>query len=119
MDGERVDASRYTEAKLSKVSVELLQDIDKETVKFIPNFDNSLKEPVILPGKVPNLLINGSSGIAVGMTTNIPPHNLNEICDGIISAINKPNITTDELMEIVQGPDFPTGGQIVAENLKE
>jgi DNA gyrase subunit A len=108
-----------TEAKLGKLAIELLQDIDKDTVKFTPNFDNSVKEPVILPGKVPNLLINGSSGIAVGMTTEIPPHNLNEICDGIIAVINKPNITTDELMEIIQGPDFPTGGQIVASNLKE
>jgi len=119
LDGDNAAASRYTEAKLAKISAELLQDIDKETVKFIPNFDNSLKEPVVLPGKVPNLLINGSSGIAVGMTTNIPPHNLIEVCDGIISTINKPQITIDELMEIIKGPDFPTGGQIVAENLKE
>ncbi|MDP3027586.1 MAG: DNA gyrase subunit A [Nanoarchaeota archaeon] len=119
LDGDRAAASRYTEAKLGKLAIELLQDIDKDTVKFIPNFDNSLKEPVVLPGKVPNLLINGSSGIAVGMTTEIPPHNLIEICDGIIATINKPGITTDELMEIIQGPDFPTGGQIVASNLKE
>ncbi|MBR9703893.1 hypothetical protein GOV12_00650 [Candidatus Pacearchaeota archaeon] len=119
MDGDRAAASRYTEAKLSKIAVELLQDIDKETVKFIPNFDNSLKEPIILPGKVPNLLINGSSGIAVGMTTNIPPHNLNEVCDGIIKVINKPKTTIAELMEIIKGPDLPTGGKIVSENLKE
>jgi len=119
MDGDRAAASRYTEAKLAKIAVELLQDIDKETVKFIPNFDNSLKEPIILPGKVPNLLINGSSGIAVGMTTNIPPHNLIEVCDGIIKAIDKPNITIAELMNIIQGPDLPTGGKIVSENLKE
>src|SRR3989344_4150070 len=119
MDGDSAAASRYTEAKLTKIGVELLEDIDKETVKFIPNFDNSLKEPVILPGKVPNLLINGSSGIAVGMTTNIPPHNLIEVCDGIIETINKPEITIDELMEIVKGPDFPTGGQIVGNTLKE
>jgi DNA gyrase subunit A len=110
---------RYTEAKLNKLSVELLQDLEKETVKFIPNFDNSLKEPVVLPGKVPTLLINGASGIAVGMTTNIPPHNLNEICDGIIAVINKPKIDIDKLMEIVKGPDLPTGGNIVGENLKE
>jgi len=108
-----------TEAKLAKLSVELLQDIEKETVKFVPNFDNSLKEPVVLPGKLPNLLINGSSGIAVGMTTNIPPHNLIEVCDGIIATINKPKISIDKLMEIIKGPDFPTGGRIVAENLKE
>jgi DNA gyrase subunit A len=119
IDGAKAAASRYTEAKLAKIAVELLQDIDKETVKFIPNFDNSVKEPVVLPGKVPNLLINGASGIAVGMTTNIPPHNLNEICNGIIKVINKPKTTIDELMNIIQGPDLPTGGKIVAENLKE
>jgi len=111
--------SHNTEAKLNKIANELLQDIDKETVKFIPNFDNSEKEPLILPGKLPNLLINGSSGIAVGMTTNIPPHNLVEICDAIIKVIDKPNVDIDQLMDIVQGPDFPTGGQIVAENLEE
>lgn len=119
MDGDNAAASRYTEAKLAKIAVELLLDIDKETVKFIPNFDNSTEEPLILPGKVPNLLINGSSGIAVGMTTNIPPHNLTEVCDGIIKTIEKPDITIDELMEIIQGPDFPTGGQIVGNTLKE
>ncbi len=119
MDGDNAAASRYTEAKLSKISVELLQDIDKETVKFIPNFDNSLKEPVVLPGKLPNLLINGSSGIAVGMTTNIPPHNIVEVCDAIIKTIEKPSITIEQLMRIIQGPDFPTGGQIVSENLEE
>ena len=119
MDGDNPAASRYTEAKLAKPAVELLQDIDKNTVKFIPNFDNSLKEPLLLPGKVPNLLINGSSGIAVGMTTNIPPHNLNEVCDAIIKCIDKPKTTIDDLLKIIQGPDFPTGGQIVSENLKE
>jgi len=119
LDGDSAAAYRYTEAKLNPIAVELLEDIDKETVKFIPNFDNSLKEPVVLPGKVPNLLINGSSGIAVGMTTNIPPHNLNEICDGIISYIDNPNITIPELIEIIKGPDFPTGGIIVGSGLKE
>ena len=119
IDGDSQGAARYTEAKLQKIAIELLQDIDKETVNFIPNFDNSIKEPVVLPGKLPNLLINGSSGIAVGMTTNIPPHNLVEVCDGIIAAINKPKITIEELMEIIVGPDLPTGGQIVSENLKE
>jgi DNA gyrase subunit A len=119
LDGDRAAAMRYTEAKLKKLSVELLQDIEKNTVKFLPNFDNSLKEPVLLPGKVPNLLINGASGIAVGMATNIPPHNLNEICDAIMKLIDKPAMNTDEILEIVQGPDFPTGGQLVAENLKE
>ena len=119
LDGDNAAASRYTEAKLGKISVELLQDIDKETVKFIPNFDNSIKEPVVLPGKLPNLLINGSSGIAVGMTTNIPPHNLVEVCDAIIKVIDNPKITIEKLMNIIQGPDFPTGGQIVAENLED
>ncbi len=107
-----------TEAKLDKAAIELLADIDKDTVKWIPNFDNSIDEPIVLPGKVPNLLVNGSSGIAVGMTTNIPPHNMIEVCDAISSLIDKPAIGTEELMEIIKGPDFPTGGVIVAENLK-
>jgi len=119
MDADSPAAMRYTEAKLSKISLELLQDIDKETVKFTPNFDNSLKEPVVLPGKLPNLLINGSSGIAVGMTTNIPPHNLTEVCDAIIKLIEKPDVDIERLMDVIQGPDFPTGGQIVAENLED
>jgi len=119
MDGDNAAASRYTEAKLDKMAVELLADIDKDTVKWNPNFDNSVDEPVVLPGKVPNLIVNGSSGIAVGMTTNIPPHNLIEVCDAISSLIDKPAMSTDELMEIVKGPDLPTGGIIVAEKLKE
>ena len=119
MDGDNPAAPRYTEAKLAKISLELLQDIDKETVKLLSTFDNSSKEPVVLPGKLPNLLINGSSGIAVGMTTNIPPHNLNEVCDAIIKTIDNPKITFEELMEIIPGPDLPTGGKIVSENLKE
>jgi len=119
IDGDGAGASRYTEAKLTKLSVELLEDINKETIKFVPNFDSSLEEPVVLPGKVPNLLINGASGIAVGMTTNIPPHNLGEICDGIVAYINNPEIDINALMDIIKGPDLPTGGQIVNENLKE
>jgi DNA gyrase subunit A len=119
MDADNAAASRYTEAKLNPLAVDLLQDIEKETVHMVSNFDNSLKEPVVLPGKVPNLLINGSSGIAVGMTTNMPPHNLTEVCDGIIAAIEKPSITIEELMEIIKGPDFPTGGQIVGDTLKD
>ncbi len=119
MDGDSAAASRYTEAKLTHLAVELLQDIEKETVHMSSNFDNSLKEPVVLPGKVPNLLINGSSGIAVGMTTNMPPHNLIEVCDGIIKTIDKPEVSIEELMEIIKGPDFPTGGQIVGNTLKE
>ncbi|MDP1729323.1 MAG: DNA topoisomerase (ATP-hydrolyzing), partial [archaeon] len=119
IDGDNAAASRYTEAKLEKTAVALLADIDKDTVKFIPNFDNSVDEPLMLPGKVPNLIINGSSGIAVGMTTNIPPHNLVEVCDALFALIDKPNITTEELMAYIKGPDFPTGGVIVAEKLKE
>jgi DNA gyrase subunit A len=117
LDGDNAAASRYTEAKLNKISVELLEDIEKETVNFIPNFDNSLKEPIVLPGKLPNLLINGSSGIAVGMTTNVPPHNLNEVCDAIISYIENPEITIQELTEIIPGPDFPTGGSVVSDEM--
>ncbi len=119
LDGDSAAAMRYTEAKLSKISTELLQDIDKETVPFIPNFDNSLKEPTILPGKLPNLLINGANGIAVGMTTNIPPHNLVEVCDAIAKVIDSPNVSIGELMKIVKGPDFPTGGTIVSEGMDE
>ncbi len=112
MDGDSPAAQRYTEAKLSKISAELLADIEKETVGMKPNFDNSLKEPETLPGKLPNLLLNGATGIAVGMATNIPPHNLTEICDAVIEYINNPNITVDELTNFVKGPDFPTGGMI-------
>ncbi|MFW5846793.1 MAG: DNA gyrase subunit A [Nanoarchaeota archaeon] len=101
-----------TEAKLQNISMEILEDIDKETVEFANNFDGSLQEPVLLPGKLPNLIINGASGIAVGMATTIPPHNLTEICDAITSYIKKPNISLNELCEIVQGPDFPTGGSV-------
>ena len=110
MDGDSAAADRYTEAKLTKLSGELLEDLEKETVKMNPNFSNDRKEPETLPGKLPNLLLNGATGIAVGMATNIPPHNLTEICDAIIANINKPSISIDELSEIVQGPDFPTGG---------
>ncbi len=115
IDGDPPAAMRYTEAKLSAISSELLEDIDKETVEFIPNFDNSLKEPELLPGKLPALILNGASGIAVGMATNIPPHNLNEICDAIIAYIKNPDITIDELCKIVTGPDFPTGGYVTGD----
>ncbi len=111
MDGDSPAAMRYTEAKLNPISTELLEDIDKETVKFNPNFDNSLEEPETLPGKLPNLMINGASGIAVGMATNLPPHNLTEVCDAITAYINDPEIKVEKLCNIVQGPDFPTGGQ--------
>ena len=112
MDGDSAAADRYTEAKLSKVSQELLADIEKETVKMRPNFDNSLEEPETLPAALPNILLNGATGIAVGMATNIPPNNLTEVCEAVIEMINKPNVTVDELAEIVKGPDFPTGGMI-------
>jgi len=115
VDGDPPAAYRYTEAKLMPITAELLQDIDKETVNFLPNFDNSLKEPELLPGKLPNLVINGATGIAVGMATNIPPHNLSEICDAIIAYIKKPKITVEELAEIVTGPDFPTGGNVTGD----
>ncbi|MBU1988138.1 MAG: DNA gyrase subunit A, partial [Nanoarchaeota archaeon] len=119
IDGDSPAAMRYTEAKLSKISSELLQDIEKETVKMLPNFDNSTSEPETLPAKLPNLLLMGATGIAVGMATNIPPHNLKEICDAIISYIDKPKITIDELTEIVKGPDFPTGAFAMGSGIKD
>ena len=112
IDGDPPAAYRYTEAKLEEISNELIQDIEKETVKFSPNFDNSLKEPDLLPGKLPALMLNGASGIAVGMATNIPPHNLTEVCDAIIAYIKNNDISIEQLAEIVTGPDFPTGGSI-------
>ncbi len=112
IDGDSAAAMRYTEAKLNKQAEEILADIEKNTVDFRDNFDGSLQEPIILPTKLPQLLINGSSGIAVGMATNIPPHNINEICDGIIASIDNPEITVQELMQIIPGPDFPTGGEV-------
>jgi DNA gyrase subunit A len=113
VDGDRAAAMRYTEARLSPISEELLVDIDKDTIEFIDNFDSSLKEPSILPSKFPNLLVNGSSGIAVGMATNIPPHNLGEIIDGVIHYIDNPTSAVKDLMKKIKGPDFPTGGIIM------
>ncbi len=113
VDGDNAAAMRYTEVRMDAVSHELLNDIDKNTVDFVSNFDESLEEPVVLPARLPNLLINGSSGIAVGMATNIPPHNLKEITAGIMATIENPNITVKELSKIVKGPDFPTGGLIL------
>ena len=112
MDGDPVAAMRYTEAKLEKVAEEVLADLDKDTVDFQNNFDDSLQEPTVLPTKVPLLLLNGASGIAVGMATNMAPHNLSECCDAICAYIDNPEITTDELMHYIKGPDFPTGGII-------
>ena len=112
VDGDPAAAMRYTEARLTKLSADLLADLDKETVDFTDNFDGSLKEPVVLPSKFPNLLVNGSSGIAVGMATNMPPHNLSEVVDAIIHTIDNPDVDTVDLMQFVKGPDFPTGGVI-------
>ncbi len=113
IDGDSAAAMRYTEARLTKIAEEMLADIEKDTVDFVPNFDATLSEPAVLPAKIPNLLVNGSSGIAVGMATNIPPHNLREVCDAIVAYIRNPEISIDELMKYVKGPDFPTGGIIV------
>ncbi|MFA4993145.1 MAG: DNA gyrase subunit A [Candidatus Omnitrophota bacterium] len=112
VDGDTAAAMRYTEARLAAISEELLGDIEKDTVIFGPNFDSSLKEPLLLPASLPNLLVNGSSGIAVGMATNIPPHNLNEVCDAIIYLIDNPEAEIKDLMRYIKGPDFPTGGLI-------
>ncbi|MBU0899626.1 hypothetical protein KKB54_02250, partial [bacterium] len=112
VDGDPPAAMRYTEVRLDSLAELMLADIDKETVSFTPNFDDTLKEPLVLPSKIPNLIINGSSGIAVGMATNIPPHNLAEVIDGVISIIEQPEIEIEELIKGIPGPDFPTGGII-------
>ena len=116
IDGDPPAAYRYTEARLSLISNELIEDIDKETVEFQPNFDNSTSEPTYLPAKLPNILLNGAKGIAVGMATSMPPHNLREVCNGIIATIDDPDISIEELMELIKGPDFPTGGIITDTN---
>lgn len=113
IDGDSAAAMRYTEVRMSRIAEEMLADIEKNTVDFAPNYDESLKEPTVLPAKVPNLLINGSAGIAVGMATNIPPHNLGEVIDGLILMIDNPEVTIPELMMAIKGPDFPTGGLIL------
>jgi DNA gyrase subunit A len=112
IDGDRAAAYRYTEARLAKIAEELLMDIDKETVDFIPNFDETTVEPTVLPSRIPNLIINGAAGIAVGMATNIPPHNLGEIIEGLLLLLKDENTTVGELRIVVKGPDFPTGGMI-------
>ncbi|GLV14791.1 DNA gyrase subunit A [Alicyclobacillus hesperidum] len=113
IDGDSAAAMRYTESRMSAIALELLRDINKETVDFIPNYDEQEQEPVVLPSRFPNLLVNGSSGIAVGMATNIPPHNLREVIDGVIMLIDRPDATVDDLMKVIKGPDFPTGGLIL------
>ena len=113
VDGDGAAAMRYTEARLSKISLEMVRDLDKETVDFYPNFDETLMQPAVLPSRIPNLLVNGSSGIAVGMATNIPPHNLGEVIDAVVYMIEHPDCTVDDLMQFVKGPDFPTGGVIL------
>ena len=113
MDGDGAAAMRYTEARMSKISMEMMRDIQKETVNFEPNYDGEETEPTVLPSRIPNLLINGSVGIAVGMATNIPPHNLTETINAIFAVMDDENITVPELMEIIKGPDFPTGGIIL------
>ncbi|MBQ9857824.1 MAG: DNA gyrase subunit A, partial [Oscillospiraceae bacterium] len=112
VDGDPPAAYRYTEARLSKISDQMLRDIDKDTVDWDPNFDESTKEPRVLPSRFPNLLVNGSSGIAVGMATNIPPHNLAEVIDACVCVLDNPEATLSDLMEHIQGPDFPTKGII-------
>ena len=112
VDGDNPAAYRYTECRLERIAGELLADIDKETVDFVPNYDGKEQEPAVLPSKIPNLLINGSTGIAVGMATNIPPHNLGEVVDACLKLLEQPDTGLDELMQIIPGPDFPTRGII-------
>ena len=120
IDGDGAAAYRYTEARMSKMAEVMLTDIEKNTVDFMPNFDDRLQEPTVLPAKIPALLVNGSSGIAVGMATNIPPHNLTEVIDGIIKVIDEDDVSDEDLMTVIKGPDFPTEGLILGkEGIKE
>jgi DNA gyrase subunit A len=112
VDGDPPAAMRYTECRMSSLAEEMLEDLDKETVDYTPNYDDSMQEPSVMPAKLPFLLVNGSTGIAVGMATNMPPHNLGEICDAVIAVIENPDIEARDLLAIVPGPDFPTGGTI-------
>ena len=116
MDGDGAAAMRYTEAKMTKITLELLRDINKDTIDFIDNYDGNEREPSVLPARFPNLLVNGAAGIAVGMATNIPPHNLTEVIDGVLSLSKNPDISISELMEDIQGPDFPTAGLILGKS---
>ena len=113
IDGDSAAAMRYTEVRMSRIATEMLADIEKKTVDFMPNYDESLEEPTVLPAKIPNLLINGSAGIAVGMATNIPPHNLGEVVDGLVMLIDDPEVDVNQLMTAIKGPDFPTGASIL------
>src|SRR5574341_2282004 len=112
VDGDAPAAMRYTEVRLARIAQEMLRDIDKETVELAPNFDDTLQEPTLLPAALPNLLVNGSSGIAVGMATNIPPHNLTEVVDAAILQLEHPGVTLEALMQVLPGPDFPTAGYV-------
>ena len=112
VDGDSAAAMRYTEARMTKIAEEVLRDLDKDTVNFTPNYDDTMKEPSVLPTRVPTLLLNGSEGIAVGMATKIPPHNINELLNAVLYTVDNPDATADELMQFIQGPDFPTGGTI-------
>ena len=116
IDGDGAAAMRYTEARLSKVAGQLVRDIEKNTVDFVDNYDGSESEPKVLPSRYPNLLVNGSTGIAVGMATNIPPHNLGEVIEGLIAYLENPEISITELMNHIKGPDFPTGGEIMGQS---
>ncbi len=116
IDGDSAAAMRYTEARMTPLALEILRDLEKNTVKWSLNFDDTLREPDVLPGRFPNLLVNGASGIAVGVATNIPPHNLGEVIDGVVAYINKPSITLKEMMKIIKGPDFPTGGELILDD---
>src|SRR5690606_22909871 len=113
VDGDAAAAMRYTESKMSKIAMELLRDLNKNTIDYRETYDGQEKEPVVLPARFPNLLVNGTSGIAVGMATNIPPHNLGETIDAVLALAENPAITTEELLEYIPGPDFPTGGIIL------
>ncbi len=113
IDGDSAAAMRYTEARMTPLAMELLRDLEKDTIRWGLNFDDTLKEPDVLPGRFPNLLVNGASGIAVGVATNIPPHNLGEVIDGVVAYIDDPNITLEKMMKIIKGPDFPTGGEVI------
>ena len=113
IDGDSAAAMRYTEARMSNIAMEMIRDIDKETVEMVPNYSDSLMEPKVLPSRYPNLLVNGTFGIAVGLATNIPPHNLGEVTEGVLAYIDNNEITTEELMNYIKGPDLPTGGVLI------